>query len=74
MRDDFVGFVGWASCPSLVFPGGQDAHPTRIIPSFNFKEYLEIIVFIVHGVSINLLIILSKAVSIGNLLGNLKIT
>ncbi|MEH1940634.1 MAG: hypothetical protein V7L01_10500 [Nostoc sp.] len=32
LRDDFVSFVGWASCPSLVFQGARVAHPTRIIP------------------------------------------
>ncbi|MEH1938973.1 MAG: hypothetical protein V7L01_01975 [Nostoc sp.] len=32
LRDDFASFVGWASCPSLVFQGARVAHPTRIIP------------------------------------------
>ncbi|WP_414518714.1 PIN domain-containing protein [Nostoc sp. PCC 9305] len=32
LRDDFASFVGWASCPSLVFQGSRVAHPTRIIP------------------------------------------
>ena len=32
LRDDFASFVGWASCPSLVFRGARVAHPTRIIP------------------------------------------
>ncbi|WP_414517516.1 hypothetical protein [Nostoc sp. PCC 9305] len=31
LRDDFASFVGWASCPSLVFQGARVAHPTRII-------------------------------------------
>jgi hypothetical protein len=33
-KDDFVSFVGWASCPSFGFLGRQDVHPTRFILIF----------------------------------------
>jgi hypothetical protein len=34
LADDFVSFVGWASCPSFGFLGRQDVHPTRFIVIF----------------------------------------